>query len=58
METLIAPFAVRPSDTTELQPDVLVERDEDFTVDGAGVHHQWMPAPLSYARHATRRHNI
>jgi Uma2 family endonuclease len=31
METLIAPFSVRPSRTTELQPDVLVGRDEDFT---------------------------
>jgi Uma2 family endonuclease len=31
MQTLIAPFAVRPSLTTELQPDVLVGRDEDFT---------------------------
>ena len=31
LQTLIAPFAVRPSLTTELQPDVLVGRDEDFT---------------------------
>lgn len=31
MQTLIAPFAVRPSEFTELQPDVLVGRDEDFT---------------------------
>ncbi len=26
-----APYAVQPSDTTELQPDVLVGRAEDFT---------------------------
>lgn len=31
MHVLPAPFAVRPSDTTELQPDVLVGREEDFT---------------------------
>jgi len=31
MEVLTAPFAVRASRTTELQPDVLVGRDEDFT---------------------------
>lgn len=31
MHVLAAPFAVRPSDTTELRPDVLVGRDEDFT---------------------------
>lgn len=31
METLTAPYSVRPSDTTELQPDVLVGRAEDFT---------------------------
>jgi Uma2 family endonuclease len=31
MQTVIAPFAVRPSEFTELQPDVLVGRDEDFT---------------------------
>ena len=31
MQALMAPFAVRPSLTTELQPDVLVGRDEDFT---------------------------
>jgi Uma2 family endonuclease len=30
-DVLGAPFAVRPSRTTELQPDVLVGRDEDFT---------------------------
>lgn len=30
-DVLGAPFAVRPSQTTELQPDVLVGRDEDFT---------------------------
>lgn len=30
-EVLPAPFAVRPSVTTELQPDVLVARDEDLT---------------------------
>jgi Uma2 family endonuclease len=31
MDVLTAPFAVRPSETTELQPDVLVGRSEDFT---------------------------
>jgi Uma2 family endonuclease len=31
MEVLTAPFAVRVSPFTELQPDVLVGRDEDFT---------------------------
>ena len=31
MEVVIAPFAVRPSETTELQPDVLVGHAEDFT---------------------------
>ncbi|MFL6121046.1 Uma2 family endonuclease [Actinophytocola sp.] len=31
MHTLVAPFAVRPSHITELQPDVLVGRKEDFT---------------------------
>lgn len=31
MHTLVAPFAVRPSQTTELQPDVLVSRLDDFT---------------------------
>lgn len=30
-DVLGAPFAVRPSQTTELQPDALVGRDEDFT---------------------------
>jgi Uma2 family endonuclease len=30
-EVLPAPFAVRPSVTTELRPDVLVARDEDLT---------------------------
>jgi Uma2 family endonuclease len=30
-DVLAAPFAVQPSDSTELQPDVLVGRDEDFT---------------------------
>ncbi|MPZ81215.1 MAG: Uma2 family endonuclease [Actinophytocola sp.] len=30
-DVLGAPFSVRPSRTTELQPDVLVGRDEDFT---------------------------
>jgi len=30
-EVLGAPYAVRPSPTTELQPDVLVGRAEDFT---------------------------
>lgn len=31
MDVLTAPFAVRASQTTELQPDVLVGLDEDFT---------------------------
>lgn len=31
MHTIVAPFAVRSSQTTELQPDVLVGRFEDFT---------------------------
>lgn len=31
LHVLAAPFAVRPSQTTELQPDVLVGRDDDFT---------------------------
>ncbi|HEX6360921.1 Uma2 family endonuclease [Actinophytocola sp.] len=31
MHAVVAPFAVRPSQTTELQPDVLVARKEDFT---------------------------
>jgi Uma2 family endonuclease len=31
MEVLPAPFAVRPSESVELQPDVLVARDEDLT---------------------------
>ncbi|HEY3606957.1 MAG TPA: Uma2 family endonuclease [Pseudonocardiaceae bacterium] len=31
MDVLVAPFAVQPSETTELQPDVLVARTEDFT---------------------------
>jgi Uma2 family endonuclease len=31
MHVLPAPFAVRPSETTELQPDVLVAREEDLT---------------------------
>jgi Uma2 family endonuclease len=31
LEVVIAPFAVRSSQTTELQPDVLVGREEDFT---------------------------
>lgn len=31
MEVVVGPFAVRPSQTTELQPDVLVGRDEDLT---------------------------
>ena len=31
LDVAIAPFAVRPSTTTELQPDVLVGREEDFT---------------------------
>ena len=30
-EVLAAPFAVQPSESTELQPDVLVGRFEDFT---------------------------
>lgn len=31
MEVLTAPFGVRPNETTELQPDVLVFREEDVT---------------------------
>jgi len=31
LHLVVAPFSVRPSDTTELQPDVLVARHEDFT---------------------------
>jgi Uma2 family endonuclease len=31
MHVLPAPFAVRPSDSVELQPDLLVARDEDIT---------------------------
>lgn len=31
LDVIGAPFAVRPSQTTELQPDVLVGRDQDFT---------------------------
>lgn len=31
LQVLPAPFALRPSDKTELQPDVLVARDEDLT---------------------------
>jgi Uma2 family endonuclease len=31
MRTLVAPFAVRPSDAVELQPDVLVTREVDLT---------------------------
>jgi len=31
LHTLAAPFAVRPSKKTELQPDVLVAREEDLT---------------------------
>jgi Uma2 family endonuclease len=31
LEALAGPFAVRPSDTTELRPDVVVARYEDFT---------------------------
>jgi Uma2 family endonuclease len=31
MEVVIGPFAVRPSQDTELQPDAVVGRDEDFT---------------------------
>lgn len=31
LHVLPAPFAVRPSDTMELQPDVLVARDEELT---------------------------
>ncbi|MGH3727598.1 MAG: Uma2 family endonuclease [Micromonosporaceae bacterium] len=30
-EVLVAPYSVQPADTTELQPDVLVGRAEDFT---------------------------
>jgi Uma2 family endonuclease len=38
MDVLAAPFAVRPDEKTELQPDVLVGRGEDFT-------DQDLPAP-------------
>jgi Uma2 family endonuclease len=31
LHVLVAPYAVRPSGDTELQPDVLVARDEDLT---------------------------
>ncbi|KAA2266190.1 Uma2 family endonuclease [Solihabitans fulvus] len=31
LHVLAAPYAVRPSNTVELQPDVLVARDEDLT---------------------------
>jgi Uma2 family endonuclease len=31
LHMIIAPFAVRVSQTTELQPDILVARDSDFT---------------------------
>jgi Uma2 family endonuclease len=31
MRIVVAPFAVQPNATTELRPDVLVARDEDFT---------------------------
>jgi Uma2 family endonuclease len=31
LHVLPAPFAVQPNDRTELQPDVLVARDEDLT---------------------------
>jgi Uma2 family endonuclease len=31
MEVLIAPFGVQPSTSTELQPDVLVAREQDLT---------------------------
>lgn len=31
MEVLIAPFAVQPSNSTELQPDLLVAREQDLT---------------------------
>lgn len=31
MHVLAAPFAFQPSESTELQPDVLVGREEDFT---------------------------
>jgi Uma2 family endonuclease len=40
MHVLPAPFAVRPSASTELQPDVLVAREEDLT-------DKWLPvAPV------------
>jgi Uma2 family endonuclease len=39
LHVLPAPFAVQPSETTELQPDVLVARDEDLTEKN-------LPAPL------------
>jgi Uma2 family endonuclease len=31
LQVLLSPFAVRPSTSTELQPDVLVARDEELT---------------------------
>jgi Uma2 family endonuclease len=37
LEVLLAPFGVRPSETTELQPDVLVFREEDVTSGGLPV---------------------
>ncbi len=37
LHVLVAPFAVRPSESIELQPDVLVCRDEDVTSRGLPV---------------------
>lgn len=37
LHALVAPFAVRPNESTELQPDVLVFRDEDVTSRGLPV---------------------
>jgi Uma2 family endonuclease len=37
LEVLLAPFGVRPSETTELQPDVLVFREDDVTSRGLPV---------------------
>jgi Uma2 family endonuclease len=37
LEVLLAPFAVRPSTATELQPDALVGRVEDFTEEALPV---------------------
>ena len=37
LEVLLAPFAVRPNESTELQPDVVVFREEDVTERGLPV---------------------